>query len=52
MVSHDRYFAEQVGFTRIWEVWDGAVTEHPVGLVKPAAAFPVRLGSRGTVRNG
>jgi len=27
MVSHDAYFAAQVGFTRRWEVRDGLVIE-------------------------
>jgi ATP-binding cassette subfamily F protein 3 len=25
MVSHDRYFAESVGYTRVWHVADGKV---------------------------
>jgi ATPase subunit of ABC transporter with duplicated ATPase domains len=27
MVTHDRYFAEQVGYTRHWQVSDGTVRE-------------------------
>ncbi|WP_041540572.1 hypothetical protein [Catenulispora acidiphila] len=41
MVSHDRYFAEQVGFTGIWEA----------GTAPPAAALIEGLAARGTARN-
>jgi ATPase subunit of ABC transporter with duplicated ATPase domains len=33
MVTHDRYFAEAVGYTRWWSVTDGTVADHaPIHL--------------------
>ncbi|GAA1985173.1 ribosomal protection-like ABC-F family protein [Catenulispora subtropica] len=34
MVTHDAYFAERVGYGRVWEVRDGSVVEHGDGAVR------------------